>query len=77
MSILYNTGKKGGFSACPAGRLSKGSQPTLLLDGRQLGPLCNLVPLPLPPRLPTRAGGSDEAARQLFFQVRASACPWR
>lgn len=51
-----------------AGRLSKGSQPSLLLDGRQLGPIAKLVPLAPPLRPPARST-PDDAARALFFQV--------
>lgn len=52
------------------GRLGKGAQPLLVLDGRQLGPICKIVPLPLPRALLAgRAANADDAARNLFFQV--------
>ena len=51
-----------------AGRLAKSTQQAVLLDGRQLGPLCHLAALRLPPKGPAKAP-ADDAARQLFFQV--------
>ncbi|CAL8466179.1 g5715 [Coccomyxa elongata] len=55
-----------------AGRLSKGAQPVLVLDGRQLGPICRCVPLPLPRARAHRSASPDDAARALFFQDGAS-----
>ncbi len=60
-------------TACgPAGRLGKGAQPAVLLDGRQLGPVAQLAPLlpprPLAPRAPADAA---DAARALFLQGQA------
>ena len=51
-----------------AGRLAKSTQQAVLLDGRQLGPLCHLAALRLPPKGPAKVP-ADDAARQLFFQV--------
>ena len=60
-----------GFEWCQtpcAGRLAKSTQQAVLLDGRQLGPLCHLAALRVPPRGPAKAP-ADDAAHQLFFQV--------
>ena len=54
-----------------AGRLAKSTQQVVLLDGRQLGTLCHLAALRLPPKSANRAA-PDDAARQLFFQVTTS-----
>ena len=54
--------------ACHTGRLAKSTQQVVLLDGRQLGPLCHLAALHLPPKSTAKAP-PDDAARQLFFQV--------
>ncbi|KAL0018560.1 hypothetical protein WJX77_004866 [Trebouxia sp. C0004] len=43
-----------------AGRLSRSSQPVMLLDGKQLGPVCCVLPL-LPPRPSTHTDASDPA----------------
>ncbi len=51
-----------------AGRLAKSTQQAVLLDGRQLGTLCHLAALRLPPKGASKAA-PDDAARQLFFQV--------
>ena len=60
-----------------AGRLGKGAQPVVLLDGRQLGPVCLLAPL-LPPRplAPRAPADASDAARALFLQpqVRERRC---
>lgn len=54
------------------GRLSKAAQPGLLLDGRQLGPICKLCPLPLPRAAHLGSSRAQEdLARNLFFQVKA------
>lgn len=41
----------------------------LVLDGRQLGPICRCVPLPLPRAAAHRSASPDDAARALFFQA--------
>ncbi len=50
------------------GRLAKSSQQVVLMEGRQLGPLCHLAALRPPPKSTAR-GAADDPARQMFLQV--------
>eukprot|EP00884_Botryococcus_braunii_P022622 jgi/Botrbrau1/9043/Bobra.0376s0020.2 len=59
------------LTAMLAGRLTKGSQMSLLLDGRQLGPLTKVAGLfaPMRPPVPPKgAAESADTARHFFFQ---------
>ncbi|KAK9804391.1 hypothetical protein WJX72_010740 [[Myrmecia] bisecta] len=59
------------LTAMFTGRLTKGSQATLLLDGKQLGPVCRMLPLAGPPPRSSggQRGGGAEAAdlSRMFF----------
>ncbi|KAK9840784.1 hypothetical protein WJX81_004448 [Elliptochloris bilobata] len=66
--VLHNVSVYLSLTGLLAGRLGKGAQPVVLLDGRQLGPVALLAPLlpahPLAPRAPADA---SDAARSLFL----------
>ncbi|KAL0030409.1 hypothetical protein WJX79_001821 [Trebouxia sp. C0005] len=53
-----------------AGRLSRSSQPVMLLDGKQLGPVCCVLPL-LPPRSSTHTDASDPARTHIAQETAA------